>query len=46
MILGIDNEEINKSRQPQQEQPGVKMKEHVKREDKIGNGLSFVGKQR
>lgn len=38
MILGIDNQEINKSRQPQQEHPGGKMKEHVKREDKKAMG--------
>lgn len=46
MISGIDIQEMNKSRQPQQERPGDKMKDHIKREDEIGNGLSFVGKQR
>lgn len=46
MILVVDNQEMNKSWQPQQKHPGRKMKEHIKREDKIGNGLSFVGKQR
>lgn len=43
MISGIDIQEMNKSWQPQQERPGGKMKDHIKRGDKIGNALSFVG---
>lgn len=46
MSSGINIQEMNNSRQPQQENPGGKIKEHVKREDKTGNGLSSLGKQR
>lgn len=46
MSSGIDIQETKNSRQPQQEHPGRKTKERVKREDKTGNGLSSLGKQR
>lgn len=37
-------QEMNKLWQPQQEHPGGKMKEHIKGEDKTGNGFKFCGK--